>query len=316
MARHLLAAALLAVLLIWWSVAGFFGHDLITTAAIFAILCMSLDLIAGYAGMVSLGHAAFFGAGAYLYAGTTLFLGWPAPLGIAAATAGSGLLALVVGAISSRTHGLFFMMITLAFGEIGHEIVFRSRAFGGSDGLAGVPRLDLSAISVDLMSPSVFSLFALLTAASVYLLLAWLVTTPFGTVMTAVRESERRARALGVPVRAHRSVAFGFAGAIAGFAGTLTAQHLSLVTPQLLHWTTSGEILVMSILGGLGTLVGPALGAVALTFARHEIGAYTDYWGFWLGLLLVTVVVIEPRGLAGLISRASERIWNRTDASR
>ncbi len=316
MARHLLPAALLAAVLAWWSGAGFFGHELIATAAVFAILCMSLDLIAGYAGMVSLGHAAFFGAGAYLYAGATLFLGWPAPLAMAAATAGCGLLALVVGAVSARTHGLFFMMVTLAFGQIGHEIVFRSRTFGGSDGLAGVPRLDLSALGIDLFSPAAFSLYTLAAAACVYLLLAWLVTTPFGQVMKAVRESERRARALGVPVRAHRSASFAIAGAIAGFAGTLTAQHLSLVTPQLLHWTTSGEILVMAILGGLGTLAGPALGAVALTLARHEIGAYTDYWSFWLGLLLVAVVVVEPRGLAGMASKAAGRIRRRFHASR
>ena len=299
--RHALAALLLAGLLLWWPWAGFFGHELIATVAVFAILCMSLDLLAGYAGLVSLAHAAFFGAGAYLYALATVFWGWAAPSAMVMAVIGCGAIAWLVGVVAIRTHGLFFIMITLAFGEIGHEIVFRNRAFGGSDGLPGVPRMDLGAIGVDLLDPAAFSLLLLLAAAAVYGALAYLVTTPFGAALVGARENERRARAVGIPVDALRSGAFAIAGAVAGFAGTLTAQHIGLVTPQLLHWTTSGEILVMAILGGLGTLAGPAIGAAVLTLARHEIGVLTDYWGFWLGMMLVVVVVSGSRGIAGWI---------------
>ena len=308
--RHALALLLLAGLLAWWPMAGFFGHELIATVAIFAILCMSLDLLAGYAGLVSLAHAAFFGAGAYLYALATVFWSWPAPASMVTAVIGCGLIALFVGAVAVRTHGLFFIMITLAFGEIGYEIVLRNREFGGSDGLSGVPRLDLGGIGIDLVDSSAFSLTTLLAATVIYILLAYVVGTPFGKALVGIRESERRARAIGIPVHAHRTAAFAAAGAIAGFAGTLTAQHIGLVTPQLLHWTTSGEILVMAILGGLGTLAGPAIGAVFLTLLRHEVSAYTDYWGFWLGAMLVVVVMLGSRGIAGWIEDLLERrIW-------
>lgn len=306
--RHTLAFLLVAALLGWWPNAGYFGHELIATAAIYAILCMSLDLLAGYAGLVSIGHAAFFGAGAYFYALAVVFWGWPALLATVFAVAACGGIALVIGAISVRTHGLFFIMITLAFGQIGHEIVFRNRAFGGSDGLAGIPRIDANPIGLDLDNPATFSLLTLAAAALVYVLLSLLVRTPFGIALVGIRESASRARALGVSVRAHQSLAFAIAGAIAGFAGTLIAQQIGLVTPQLLHWTASGEILIMSILGGLGTLAGPALGAVLLTLARDEISALTDYWGFWLGILLVLVVALGPQGIVGWIHNLAARI--------
>lgn len=306
--RHALAGLLLLAALAWWSQAAFFGHELITTIAIFAILGMSLDLVAGYLGLVSLGHAAFFGAGAYLYALATVFWQWSAPAGMLFAVAGCGSLALLIGLVVVRTHGIFFIMITLAFGEIGHEIVFRNRRFGGSDGLTGIPRLDLSAIGIDLANPAAFSLAAIGAAAMVYLLLAYLLNTPFGHALVGTRENERRARAIGITVGAHRVAAFAIAGALAGFAGTLVAQQLSLVTPQLLHWTTSGEILIMTLFGGLGTLAGPALGATILTVLRHELSAITDYWGLWLGLTLVAVVLLGPRGVVGWVHGLAARM--------
>lgn len=309
--RHALAALLLGVLFLWWLRAGFFGHELITTIAIFAILCMSLDMLAGYARLVSLGHAAFFGAGAYLYALAAVFWEWTAPAAMLFGVAGCGVLALAAGLIAVRTHGIFFIMITLALGEIGHEVVFRNRRFGGSDGFAGIPRMDLQAVGVDLQDPAAFSMLTLLAALLTYLVLAWLLATPFGSALIGTGENERRARAVGITVAAHRAVAFAIAGAVAGLAGTLVAQHLGLVTPQLLHWTTSGEILVMTIVGGLGTLAGPALGAAVLTVLRHELHGFTDYWGFWLGLILVAVVLLSPRGITGLLEAVGARLTRR-----
>lgn len=300
--RHLLAAATLAALLGWWSVAGYFGHEILAEIAVFAILAMSLDLVAGYAGMVSLGHAALFGTGAYLFALFTVFWGWPVPLAMAAASLATGAIALAVGSVVTRVHGIFFIMITLAIGEMGYEFFFRSRALGGDDGLSGIPRLDLTAAGIDLFDPAAFSLAALLLMVAVYLLLTRLVQSPYGAVLVGIHANPDRMAALGLPVRRYQVSVFALSGMIAGVAGTLSAQHTMFISPKLLHWTTSGEVLVMVILGGLGTLVGPVVGAGVLVLLRHELSSFTQYWGFWLGLFLIAMVMGRRNGIAGWLA--------------
>ena len=300
--RHLLALAVFGALLVWCSQAGYFGHELLAEIAVFAILAMSLDLLAGYGGMVSLGHAALFGTGAYLYAwlsGDTI--GLSAPLAMAAATFGTGAIALAVGAVAVRVEGIFFIMITLGFGQMGYEFFFQNRALGGDDGLFGIQRLDLSSVGVDLSDPAAFALFALLCAGLVYVLLAWVLATPFGAVLKGLHANPGRLRALGLRVLAYRAGAFAFAGTVAGFAGSISAQHTQFITPHLLNWTTSGEILVMVIFGGLATLVGPVLGAVVLVLLRHELSGITDYWGAVMGTFLIIVVLSRRNGLVGLL---------------
>ncbi|MDX5361259.1 MAG: branched-chain amino acid ABC transporter permease [Alphaproteobacteria bacterium] len=297
--RHLFAAATFIALGVYWTQAGYFGHEILAEIAVFAILAMSLDLIAGYAGLVSLGHAALFGTGAYLFAFFSVVLGWPVGLSMVAATAATGVIACVVGAVVTRVHGIFFIMITLAIGEMGHEFFFKNRTLGGDDGFAGIERLDLTWIGLDLNTPATFSMTLIVVALAIYLALNRLIASPFGAVLHGLHDNTTRMRALGLPVRRYQTSAFALSGTIAAFAGTLTAQHTMFISPKLLHWTLSGEVLVMVILGGLGTLAGPVVGAAALVFLRHELSDMTQYWGFWLGLFLVLIVMGGRNGIIG-----------------
>ncbi|MDP6517637.1 MAG: branched-chain amino acid ABC transporter permease [Alphaproteobacteria bacterium] len=305
--RLAVAAVMAAAALLWWATAGFFGHELIAQVAIFAIFAMSLDLLVGTAGMVSLGHAAFFGAGAYATAGLTVLLGWPAWLALPASMVVAGLLAVVVGAFAVRLAGVFFIMITLAIGEMVHAYLFRSRTFGGDDGLGGIPRPDLGALGLTLDDPSHFSLAVLTLALLVYLGLRQVVGSPFGQVLAGIHRNEARMRALGCPVRHYKLAAFTLAGAIAGLAGSLAAQHNNFISPELVTWTTSGEALIVVIVGGMGTLVGPVAGAAAVILAGHYLSGLTEYWMFFMGLMFVAVVLIAGDGLQGALERLARR---------
>jgi branched-chain amino acid transport system permease protein len=299
--QDLAALALLAAALATWAATGYAGHDRLGEIAVWAIFAMSLDLLVGYAGMVSLGHALFFGLGAYAMAILTAMLKLPPAASLLAAVAAGGLAALLVGALVVRLHGVFFIMITLAFGQMGWAYFARDRVFGGVGGMSGVQRLDLSWLGLELMNPADFALFALGLAALVYLGLRRLTASPFGHILVAIRENEHRTRALGCPVRRYKLAAFAVAGAVAGLAGGLAAQRTGFVSPDLLVWTTSGEALIMVIVGGLGSLVGPAAGAAAWVLLHHSLSGLTPYWGVPMGLFFVAVVLFAGRGFWGLV---------------
>jgi branched-chain amino acid transport system permease protein len=310
--RHCLAAATFAALLVFWYRADYFGNELIAEIAIFAILAMSLDLVAGATGLVSLGHAALFGTGAYLYALLSVVFGWPAGIAMPAACLATGVLSFVVALVVTRVEGIFFIMITLAMGEMAHEFFFKNKTLGGDDGFGDIVRIDLGAFGIDLNDPSVFALTLLMIVAVIYLLLVRLMASPFGMVLHGLHDNAPRLRALGLPVRAYQRGVFAFSGLLAGIAGTLSAQHTMYISPQLLSWTTSGEVLVMIIVGGLGTMIGPVIGAAVLVLLRHELSDVTRYWGFWLGLTLILIVVGGRNGLVGwcdwLLGRIRTRI--------
>jgi branched-chain amino acid transport system permease protein len=305
------AALLLAAGIAYGLSAGYFGRELLTEVAILAILAISLDLVAGYGGMVSLAHGALFGAGAYVFAAVALLAGQGAPLGMLAAVAATAAFAWAIGAVTARTHGIFFIMATLAFGQMAHVWVFESRLLGGDDGMFGIPRLDLSGVGLDLGDSRVFALFAVGLAALAYAGTAWLLTSGFGRTLVGIRANEGRMRALGLSVWRHKANAFALSGALAGLAGAMAAQHTQFISPGLLHWTVSGEALVVVILGGLGTLVGPVLGAAVFVFLKHEIQAATDYWHLFVGLVLIGVVVSGGRGIYGTVE---DRIARRRSA--
>jgi branched-chain amino acid transport system permease protein len=299
--RHVFAALLFLVALGAWWFAGYAGEDRLGEIAVWAVFAMSLDLLVGYAGMVSLGHALFYGIGAYAVAALCQFLGWPPSLAIVAAIALSAVVAALLGVIVVRIGGVFFIMITLALGQMGWAYALRSRTFGGFGGMSGVPQLDLSAVGLQLMNPADFALFAVLVAAIVYVALAWLVASPFGHMLVALHQNEGRARALGLPVLRYRVAAFTIAGAVAGLAGTLAAQRTQLVSPEALVWTTSGDVLVMVILGGLGTLSGPIAGAAIWVVLRDAVSAWTPYWMLVMGVFFVAIVLFADNGLYGLL---------------
>ena len=287
--------------------AGFFGRELLTEVAILAILAISLDLVAGYGGMVSLCHGALYGIGAYAFASATVLLGWGGGAGLVLGIAGATLFAWLVGAVTARTHGIFFIMATLAFGQMAYVYLFDSRLFGGDDGLPGVGRLDLSLVGIDLGSSQSFALFCVTLAGVSYALAAGLLRAGFGRTLVGIRANEARMRALGLPVQRYKAAAFAVSGALAGLAGTLAAQHTMFVSPDLLFWTVSGEVLVVVILGGLGTLVGPVLGAALFVFLRHEVSSVTDHWHIVVGLVLIATVLSGGRGLYGQLEHLLSR---------
>jgi branched-chain amino acid transport system permease protein len=303
-AQHrIVAVALLAAALVAWWFSGYAGHDRIGEIAIAAIFAMSLDLLVGYGGMVSLGHALFFGLGAYALAGLTLFLKWPPSAALPVAILLTGLVALLIGRLIIHLGGVFFIMVTLAFGQMGWAWFARDKIFGGIGGLSGLPQLDLSILDADLANPADFALLALAMATLVYLALAQLVASPFGAVVSAVHRNENRARALGCPVQHYKLAVFTIAAMLAALAGTLQAQRTGFVSPDLLVWTSSGEVLIMVIIGGLGSLLGPIVGAALWTLLHHYLSALTPYWMAIMGTFFIAIVLFAGEGLYGALAR-------------
>lgn len=281
--------------------AGYFGKEILAEIILFAILAMSLDFLAGYGGMVSLGHAALYGAGAYVFAVLTVNYGWGVPAAMVAAMAFCFVAGALVGFATAKVHGIFFIMATLAFGQMAYVFIFENRALGGDDGMSGIPRLDLSSVGLDLMDATLFDGFLIVVAFAVFVFLSWILNSGFGAALVGLHRNETRMRALGLSAVVHKAAAFAISGAIAGLAGTLAAQHTMFVSPDFLHWTLSGLALVIVILGGLGSLVGPVLGAAVVISMKHQISAYTEHWSFFIGIFLIFAVVAGGRGLYGLL---------------
>jgi branched-chain amino acid transport system permease protein len=301
--RRTVAVALLAAALVAWWFSGYAGQDRIGEIAIAAIFAMSLDLLVGYGGMVSLGHALFFGLGAYALAGLTLFLKWPPALALPVAILLTGVVALIIGRLIIHLGGVFFIMVTLAFGQMGWAWFARDKVFGGIGGLSGLPQIDLSILDADLANPADFALAALAVATLVYLALARLIESPFGAVVSAVHRNENRARALGCPVQQYKLAVFTIAAMLAALAGTLQVQRTGFVSPDLLVWTNSGEVLIMVIIGGLGSLLGPIVGAALWTLLHHYLSAMTPYWMAIMGAFFIAIVLFASEGLYGALAR-------------
>ena len=313
------AGLLAAVAVAAWFGSDYFGKELLAEIAILAILAMSLDLLVGVAGMVSLGHAGFLALGAYATAGATVFWGWPPLAALAFSVAVAGSCALGVGLFAVRLGGIFFIMITLAIGQMFYAFFFKARAFGGDNGMAGTPRFDLSPLGLETGEPAVFSSLVVAIAIGVYFGLLLLVRSPFGMMLTAIHQNESRLASLGCPVHRYKLAAFGVAGAIAGLAGALMAQHTGFVSPDLAFWTLSGEALIIVILGGSGSIVGAAGGAAVFVLLRDHLSdgsfwrslylpaEFATHWQLVMGLFFIAVVLLAPDGLYGRLSWALER---------
>lgn len=306
--RAATAFLLLVGALVAWFRADYFGHELLTQIAILAIFAMSLDLLAGFTGMISLGHAAFYGLGAYATAGLNVMLGWSPWAAMGGAVVIGAAAALLIGSFAVRLSGVFFIMVTLAVGEALHAYLFKSRAFGGDDGMSGIARPDVSALGFSFDDPAVFSLACVIVAVVVYALLELVVRSPFGRLLVAIHLNPSRVRALGCPVSRYKLAAFVLGGGLAALAGSLTAQHNAFISPELLTWTMSGEALIVVIVGGLGSLVGAAAGAGVIVLAMHHLSGLTDYWMFFMGLFFVAVVLFAGNGFYGVIEAVRRRL--------
>jgi branched-chain amino acid transport system permease protein len=219
----------------------------------------------------------------------------------------TGIVALVIGRLIVHLGGVFFIMVTLAFGQMGWAWFARDRVFGGIGGLSGVPQLDLAVLGADLANPADFALLAVAVATVVYLLLARLIDSPFGAVVSALHRNANRARALGCPVQRYKLAVFTVAAMLAALAGTLQAQRTGFVSPDLLVWTSSGEVLIMVIIGGLGSLLGPIAGAALWTLLHHYLSAVTPYWMLIMGSFFVAIVLFAGEGLYGALARLTRR---------
>jgi len=277
-----------------------FYVDLFRRILIFAIAALSLDLILGYGGMVSFGHAAYLGIGAYavgvlMHHGVQNgYLQWT--LAIVA----SALVALAIGAVSVRTSGVYFIMITLAFTQMLYYLGISIEEYGGDDGMRLAVRSQFPGL-IDLRSSTGFYYLVLAILVAFLYLSHRFVNARFGMLIRAARSNESRARAIGFSPYRYRLAAFIIAGAMCGLAGALLVNHTEYLTPEFMHWTRSGEIMFMVILGGMGTLVGPVIGAVVLLLLEDVLSAWTTHWQIILGPFLVVAVLFAKRGLIGLL---------------
>jgi branched-chain amino acid transport system permease protein len=307
--RALLLIALAALAL--YPIAGdVFYLQLFAKIMIFAIFAMSLDLLVGFTGLISFGHAAFFGLGAYTlmllspeYTAASLWLSLP--LAVAAAA----IAALIIGALVLRTSGVYFIMVTLAFAQMLYYFAIKSKALGGSDGAYIYVKPDAAILGwrpFDLGNRVHFYYVALALMVATHALLRTVLRSLFGHVILGIHANEQRMRALGFPVFRYKLAAFVLAGGVAGLAGYLDAAQYGYVNPEFFGWQESGSVLMMVILGGIGSLFGPILGAFALTLLQDVLSDEAIFHGFhkhWLlpmGVFIVLAVLLLPRGIGGL----------------
>jgi branched-chain amino acid transport system permease protein len=272
-----------------------------TRVLIYALIASSLNLLIGYGGIVSFGHAAFVGAGAYTVAMlmpagiVSAWLLWPAALLMGA------LLAFLIGAISLRTRGVYFIMITLAFAQMAYYLVLSLRVLGSDDGLTLSARPLLGVL--DLNRDATFYYVALAILLAALLAMRGLLNAPLGRALQGIRDNETRMEALGFATYRLKLLVFVIAGATAGLGGGLLASLNGLVGPNLLQWTQSGLLMIMVILGGAGRLLGGVLGAAVLLCAEEAIAEHTIHWPLGIGVVLLAVVLFAPEGLSGLARR-------------
>ena len=302
----LVAAVLLALLLLpayaSWTSQSYFV-TLVTRMMIYGIAATSLNLLVGYTGLVSLGHALFLGIGAYAV-GITAFHGidngW---LQLLLAVAATAIVGALTGLVVLRTQGMAFIMITLAFAQMFHYLGVSLKEYGGDDGMSLPGRSRLAPLDLESDTQLYYLAFGLLVAA---LYLSWrLVHSRFGYVLRGIKSNERRMKALGFATNRYKLAVYIVAGSVAGIAGFLLANLSSYVSPSSSAWTVSGELVVMVILGGIGTVFGGALGALALLSIEEVLSSITAHWMAVLGLLIVAIVLIAKRGIYG-----SLRAWS------
>jgi branched-chain amino acid transport system permease protein len=275
-----------------------YPRALISEIFIFAIFAMSLDLLLGFTGLMSLGHAAFFGLGAYAVAVLGTQFGVNAWFGVAAGVVVAGCGAALIGFFCVRTGGIPFLMLTLAFSQLVFSVALKWRdVTGGSDGIAIAERPGF--LGYDLSHSLVMYFMALSFFAMTYWGLRRLLNAPLGHAFVGIRENEQRMMAIGYPTRAYKLLSFTIAGAIAGLAGGLYAIFNGFISADAVYWTASGDILIMTMLGGAGTLIGPALGAAIVLLMKNVVSSYSEHWLAIIGITFICCVMFFPGGLWG-----------------
>ena len=285
---------------------------LITEIMIMGIFALSFNLLFGYTGLLSFGHAAFFGVSGYVTA-FLLIHDFPSlPLALLLGTLAAALAAIVVGYFSVRLDEIYFAILTLGFGMMFYTLVHQWRSVtGGSDGLTGLvlPSLGIGKLSVDVSSPkSFYFVVAVFFIVTIWVLLR-IVRSSFGLILMSIRENKERAAFTGINIRAYRLASFVISGLFAGVAGGLFAVFDRMASPSMLHWTASAEPVLMTVLGGAHVFFGPVVGAVLFFFIEHVITKFTDIWMIFLGAILIPLVIFFPDGVLGtLMARRSKKV--------
>jgi branched-chain amino acid transport system permease protein len=305
-ARNLVAALVIAGLLLlplYTSISGnIFVLTLFTRIVIFALAAASLNLIMGYGGMMSFGHAAYLGIGGYAVGILATegigsgFIQWPVAL------LASALFAMVIGALSLRTRGVYFIMITLAFAQMAYYVASGLAPYGGDDGLTIYKRSDFGGL-INLSNRVQFYYLCLCCLFGGINLIWRIVNSRFGMVVQGLRSNEQRMQAIGFPAKRYRLVCFVIAGTMCGLAGALLANNTDFVSPAVMYWTRSGDLMVMVILGGMGSLLGPVLGAIVYLLLEEALSQVTEYWALIMGPLLLLIVLFGRGGIMGLLGR-------------
>ncbi|MGN6461697.1 MAG: branched-chain amino acid ABC transporter permease [Pseudolabrys sp.] len=294
---------MLALLPLYSQLTGnIFALTLFTRILIYALAAASLNLIMGYGGMMSFGHAAYLGIGGYAvgilaHEGISSgFIQWPVAIAV------SALFALVIGALSLRTRGVYFIMITLAFAQMAYYIAAGMARYGGDDGLTIYKRSDFAGLINLSDRVQFYYLCFVLLLAAIYLIYR-IVNSRFGMVVQGARSNEKRMQAIGFPTYRYQLACFVIAGTLCGIAGALLANNTDFVSPAIMYWTRSGDLMVMVILGGMGSLFGPVFGAIVLLVLEELLSQFTEYWQIILGPMLLLIVLFARGGIDGMLGR-------------
>ena len=294
---------LLALLPVYSHATGnIFALTLFTRILIYALAAASLNLIMGFGGMMSFGHAAYLGIGGYAvgilaHEGIASgFIQWPVAIAV------SALFALVIGALSLRTRGVYFIMITMAFAQMAYYIAAGMARYGGDDGLTIYKRSDFAGLINLSDKVQFYYLCFVLLLAAIYLIYR-IVNSRFGMVVQGARSNEKRMQAIGFPTYRYQLTCFVIAGTLCGIAGALLANNTDFVSPAIMYWTRSGDLMVMVILGGMGSLFGPVFGAIVLLVLEELLSQFTEYWQIILGPMLLLIVLFARGGIDGLLGR-------------
>jgi len=278
-----------------------------TRVLVLALAAMSLNFLLGYTGVLSFGHAAYFGLGAYAAGMTIKYLVPDTLLGIAAGIFVGAAAAALIGLLIVRLRGIYFAMVTIAFGQVFYFIAFRwNSVTGGDDGLSGWQRLpiDLGFARIDILNDDkAFYYLVLACFAGAVAIMAWLLRSPFGRTLLAIRENERRARFLGVHIDSHIWLSWVISCLFVSLAGALYAMLNNFADPHYLRWDQSGDFVIMAVLGGMRSFWGPMIGAAIFVVLQDYVSSLTDNWMSFIGLFFVLVVLFFPRGVLGLVRR-------------
>jgi branched-chain amino acid transport system permease protein len=289
-----------------------FRLALLTSVLIFGLLAASLDLLIGYTGLPSLGHAAFFGVGAYAAALVSTELSGNLFLVLAVATVAGGLVAGIVGALGVRSRGIYLLMLTLAVAELLRNVAETwTSVTGGANGIIGIPAPSMFSESLEITGLVSTYYYVLIAFAVGYLALRMVVVSPFGRALVGIRENPERMESLGYAVALYKLGSFVIAGAIGGYAGGLFVQNDRFISPEAVSFLVSVLVIIMILIGGIGTLYGPVLGAVIVLYLRDELSTRFERWQLLLGLVFVLFVYFLPGGIAGALQRIRNTLFRR-----